>query len=210
MSAPRRARWPSRWSPWGAGRARTSTSSTSAERAFPRASSRFRAATCTRRLRWSRSRTSRGPRDLSPPSPNAWARASCLSAEAMLLLFDIDGTLLHAATDAHRDAMYEAIRSVHSVDPTRLSWSIAPAGRTDPEIMRAILLAAGLSAERIDDRASDVREECCRACARADGVRCLAVATGPFGPDELGQADRVLSDARELRGALEELLVGVG
>ena len=83
-----------------------------------------------------------------------------------MLLFDIDGTLLHAATDAHRDAMHEALLKVHSVQADRMRSPLSPAGRTDPEIMRAILLAAGVSAERIDDRADAVREECCRAYAR--------------------------------------------
>ena len=84
-----------------------------------------------------------------------------------LLLFDIDGTLVSGATDAHRDAMHEALREVHGVDATRvMRRPLAPAGRTDPEIARAILLDAGISAERIDDRADDVRERCCRAYAR--------------------------------------------
>ena len=226
----------------------------------------------------------------------------------MLLLFDIDGTLVSGATDAHRDAMHEALRSVHSVDPARLGRSLlSPAGRTDPEIARTILLDAGISAERIDDRADAVQEECCRAyarlcppdlsstvvpgageliawlsarpdvklglltgnyqpvarlklaragigsyfpsgqgafgsddedraglpaiarrragrvgvphprertlvigdtprdiaCARADGVRCVAVATGPYRADELSDADAVVNNARELRDALE-------
>jgi phosphoglycolate phosphatase-like HAD superfamily hydrolase len=85
----------------------------------------------------------------------------------LLLLFDIDGTLLSGATDAHRDAMHEALRAVHSIDPTRvMRRPLAPAGRTDPEIARTILLDAGISAERIDDRADAVREACCRAYAR--------------------------------------------
>jgi phosphoglycolate phosphatase len=228
----------------------------------------------------------------------------------VLLLFDIDGTLLGAATDAHLDAMHQAIREVHDVDARRVTDPLAPAGRTDPEIMRAILLAAGLSAQRIDERADDVCEACCRtyarlcppdlsqrvlpgvrelldwlgtrdqvtcglltgnyepvarlklaraglgryfpsgqgafgsdaedraalpaiarrragrlgapcpraqtivigdtprdiACARADGVRCLAVATGPFTAAELANADSVAQDAHGLRAALEELL----
>jgi phosphoglycolate phosphatase len=228
----------------------------------------------------------------------------------VLLLFDIDGTLLGAAADAHRDAMYQAILEVHGVDAGRMRSPLAPAGRTDPEIMRAILLAAGLSARRIDERAEDVREACCRAyshlcpqdlsekvlpgvrellewldrsdqvtrglltgnyepvarlklaraglghyfpsgqgafgsdaedraalpaiarrragrlgspqprgqtivigdtprdiaCARADGVRCLAVATGPFTTAELTGADAVAEDAHELRAALEALV----
>jgi phosphoglycolate phosphatase-like HAD superfamily hydrolase len=85
----------------------------------------------------------------------------------VLLLFDIDGTLLSGATDAHRDAMHEALREVHSIDPRRrMNRPLSPAGRTDPEIARTILLDAGVSAERIDDRADDVREACGRAYAR--------------------------------------------
>jgi phosphoglycolate phosphatase len=228
----------------------------------------------------------------------------------MLLLFDLDGTLLKGATDAHRDAMHEALRAVHSVKASQVKINLSSAGRTDPEIMRAILLAAGVSADRIDERADDVREECCRrfaalcppdlshtiipgvpellerlsgmehvtlglltgnyepvariklaragvgryfpsgqgafgsdaedraalpaiarrragavgkpnprpdtivigdtprdiACAAADGVRCVAVATGPFDASELEGADRVAGDAHELRGVLEEMV----
>jgi phosphoglycolate phosphatase len=86
---------------------------------------------------------------------------------SFLLLFDIDGTLVSGATDAHRDAMYEALRVVHSVDANRvMRRPLDAAGRTDPELARAILLDAGISAERIDDRADAVREECGRAYAR--------------------------------------------
>lgn len=85
----------------------------------------------------------------------------------LLLLFDIDGTLLSGATNAHRDAMHEALREVHGIAPTnRALKAVSPAGRTDPEIARTILLDAGVSAERIDDRADAVREQCCRAYAR--------------------------------------------
>jgi phosphoglycolate phosphatase-like HAD superfamily hydrolase len=84
-----------------------------------------------------------------------------------LLLFDIDGTLLSGATDAHRDAMFEALATVHAINPERIKpGTVSPAGRTDPEIARAILLAQGVSAERIDDRMDAVREDCCRAYAR--------------------------------------------
>jgi phosphoglycolate phosphatase-like HAD superfamily hydrolase len=230
----------------------------------------------------------------------------------LLLLFDIDGTLVSGATDAHRDAMHEALRDVHSVDANRVfRRPLKPAGRTDPEIARAILLDAGVSAERIDDRADAVREACCEAyarlcpsnlehtvlpgisellaslsaradlklglltgnyeavarlklaragiggcfpsgqgaygsdaedraalpaiarrragvvgrphsrelttvigdtprdiaCARADGVRCVALATGPFGPEELASADAVAADANALRELLEAELL---
>jgi len=36
------------------------------------------------------------------------------------------------------------------------------------------------------------------ACARADGVRVIAVTTGPYGPDALRHADAVCRDAREV------------
>lgn len=44
------------------------------------------------------------------------------------------------------------------------------------------------------------------ACARADGVRCVAVAGGPYPPEELAAADAVAADARSLLGAIESLL----
>jgi phosphoglycolate phosphatase-like HAD superfamily hydrolase len=85
----------------------------------------------------------------------------------VLLLFDIDGTLVSGAADAHRDAMFEALAEVHGIKPARVGLrSVSLAGRTDPEIARAILLAAGVSAQRIDDRSDEVRDRCCRAYAR--------------------------------------------
>ena len=230
----------------------------------------------------------------------------------MLLLFDIDGTLLSGATREHARALDGAIREVHGVNPDNLRSQIGPAGRTDGEIARLILLDLGVSARRIDERADDVREACCRiyaqicppdlsdhvvpgipdllaflaaregvtlglvtgnfepvarlklaragigrwfparaggfgsdsedraalpgiarrrvgkrtaagssvpredtivigdtprdiACAWADGVRCVAVTTGQYGPDELAAADAVARDAGELRLRLEEL-----
>ena len=83
----------------------------------------------------------------------------------MLLLFDIDGTLVRGATDAHRDALHRALKIVHGVNVEGVGLSISPAGRTDGEIARALLLDCGVSAERIDDRREDVREECCKAYA---------------------------------------------
>jgi len=228
----------------------------------------------------------------------------------LLVLFDIDGTLLSGATDAHLDALHAALRTVHGVDATKLGKLVEPAGRTDGDIARTILLDAGVSAQRIDERAEAVREECCRvyaqlctedlrrsvlpgvqerlewltrrggvivglltgnyepvarlkltraqlgryfpprqgafgsdsddrsmlpaiarrragtrghphpreqtlvigdtprdiACARADGVRCVAVATGPYAVDQLQDADRVAADAAQLRLVLERVL----
>ncbi len=229
---------------------------------------------------------------------------------ATLLLFDVDGTLLADATGPVRDGIREALQRHHGVDATRMSRPLSTSGRTDGEIARAILLDAGVSAQRIDELADDVRRTCCEvcanrypddlsahviggmtellewlagrddvvvglltgnfecvaklklkragigpafasgpgafgsdaedraalpaiarrragqagaphpradtivigdtpedvACARADGVRCIAVATGGHQPAELAGADVVVRDGAELRRALAELL----
>jgi phosphoglycolate phosphatase-like HAD superfamily hydrolase len=44
------------------------------------------------------------------------------------------------------------------------------------------------------------------ACARADMLRCVAVSTGPYGREELRDADAVVSDAAGLKAALAELM----
>ena len=80
----------------------------------------------------------------------------------MLLLFDIDGTLVRLASQAHADALREAIRRIHGVDSSGATGVPSLAGRTDGEISRMILLDAGISAERIDERADEVEEETCR------------------------------------------------
>ena len=230
----------------------------------------------------------------------------------MLLLFDIDGTLLVNAAEAHRDAIYEALGVVHGVtEPDRRGMQVA--GRTDGDIVRALLTHAGISAQRIDERQDDVRVAACAAyprlcpedlsahvtpgmrellqrldaredtmlalvtgnyepiarmklgragigeffprgqggfgsdheqraelpaiarrraadpegdgrpwprsrtiligdtprdiaCARADGVRCVAIATGPFVVGQLGEADAVARDAHELGALLDGML----
>jgi phosphoglycolate phosphatase len=232
----------------------------------------------------------------------------------VLLLFDIDGTLLIKAAGAHREAIHEALRVVHGVaDPD--DRGLQPAGRTDAEIARHLLVGAGVSAARIDERADDVRIAACEtygrlcpddlsdrvapgiadllarlaeregtilslvtgnyepiarvklaaagigahfargqggfgsdhesraelpaiarrragaaggppwprertlligdtprdiACARADGVRVIAIATGPHPAAELTTADAVARDARELGVLLDELSSGPG
>jgi phosphoglycolate phosphatase len=84
----------------------------------------------------------------------------------LLLLFDIDGTLVRRAGAAHADALRAAIHEVHHVDVTRPRVSISPAGRTDGEIARLLLLDAGVSARSIDEHAAEVREACCANYAR--------------------------------------------
>jgi phosphoglycolate phosphatase-like HAD superfamily hydrolase len=206
--------------------------------------------------------------------------------------------------------MRVALREVHGVDTKQIRTEIETAGRTDGEIARAILLDAGISSERIDALADDVRDVCCRsfagrvppdlssavlpgirelldwlidqenvqlalltgnyeqvarlklaragigeaflpgqgafgsdaedrsalpaiarrragtnraphprretvvigdtpqdiACARADRVRCVAVASGSFTRDQLAAADVVVRDADDLREILAELI----
>lgn len=79
----------------------------------------------------------------------------------LLLLFDIDGTLLQMASREHAQALRGACGLVHGVNLDKVE---APslAGRTDGEIARLLLVQAGISPERIDERAQEVRDECCR------------------------------------------------
>lgn len=91
---------------------------------------------------------------------------SSYSLRGALVLFDIDGTLLAGAGEAHMTALYTAINRVHGVHIAGLPPVTARAGRTDGEIARLMLLEAGVSAERIDDRAGQVRDACAREYAR--------------------------------------------
>ncbi len=225
----------------------------------------------------------------------------------MLLLFDIDGTLLLKASLEHVAAMHAALAEVHGVtEPAR----VEAAGRTDVEIARQICVLAGVPAAAFDERLGELldlvsaryaelvpddisarvapgvpdlldalverdehrlslvtgniepvarmklraagigdrfpsghggfasdhedrtflpaiararaavngsphpREDTVVigdtprdiACARADGVRCIAVASGPYPAEELGDADVVVADARSLLGAIDSLV----
>jgi phosphoglycolate phosphatase-like HAD superfamily hydrolase len=229
----------------------------------------------------------------------------------LLLLFDIDGTLLLKASREHAESIHIALRRIHGLQEIP-EGKIEAAGRTDDAIARSILTLAGVSAERIDERAADVRAMACAefslrcpddlsahvapgvpevlerltalddvrlsllsgnlecvarrkldragighffprgqgafgsdsedradlpeiarrraasapgaapyprertvvigdtprdiACARADGVHVIALATGPFRPSDLHGADVVIDMAREIPAALERIL----
>jgi phosphoglycolate phosphatase len=73
----------------------------------------------------------------------------------LLLLFDIDGTLMLKASREHAEALYAALRKIHGLTEIP-SGQVEAAGRTDLAIARSILTLAGVSAEQIDDRARDV------------------------------------------------------
>lgn len=224
-----------------------------------------------------------------------------------LLLFDIDGTLLLRAAEAHKDALHEALARVHHLDPDAIG-EVPTAGRTDLEIARHLLLEAGVPPDHIDRHLDDVRDAACEAyarlcpsdlsatvapgmrellaelasadvglalvtgnlepiarlklsraglgeffpsgqggfgsddedrtqlpavareragdgdgafprertvvigdtpldvlCARADGVHCVAITTGPHGPEDLTGADAVVGDARGVADALRQI-----
>jgi phosphoglycolate phosphatase-like HAD superfamily hydrolase len=83
----------------------------------------------------------------------------------VLLLFDIDGTLMIKASREHAEALYAALKRVHGLAeiPT---GQVEAAGRTDVAIARSVLTLAGVSAERIDAHAHDVQMATCQEYAR--------------------------------------------
>jgi phosphoglycolate phosphatase-like HAD superfamily hydrolase len=105
----------------------------------------------------------------------------------MLLLFDIDGTLLLRASAEHAAALREALASVYGIDPP--AQPISAAGRTDTAIARELAALAGVDGERFDAG----RERFEAACAASFGKRCPA-----------SLADRVAPGMRELLEKLEQ------
>jgi phosphoglycolate phosphatase len=82
----------------------------------------------------------------------------------MLLLFDVDGTLLLGAAQAHKDAFNVAVHEVFGIkDPS--PYRVATPGKTDLQIAREVLLKAGFDARVIDDRIDALGEAWCRAHA---------------------------------------------
>jgi phosphoglycolate phosphatase-like HAD superfamily hydrolase len=89
---------------------------------------------------------------------------------ALLLLFDIDGTLLREAAKEHALALRLALHDVHRIgspegDGAALPRVSAP-GRTDMEIAREIALLCGVDAERFDARRSELMSACLREYVR--------------------------------------------
>lgn len=73
----------------------------------------------------------------------------------MLLLFDIDGTLLIKGADAHAAAVVAALCEVWEVEPPPRAHGVEAAGRTDQAIARDILELAGVPAEQFEARRDD-------------------------------------------------------
>ena len=68
----------------------------------------------------------------------------------MLLLFDIDGTLLLRASAPHAQALMSSMEQVYGVNRLH-SGGVELAGRTDPEIARHFLLLAEVDSKKVDD-----------------------------------------------------------
>lgn len=74
----------------------------------------------------------------------------------VLLLFDIDGTLLIRGAHEHALALHDAIEQTWGVDLRGVGVEVA--GRTDPDIARDILLRGGVDTAHVDERIEAFRE----------------------------------------------------
>jgi phosphoglycolate phosphatase-like HAD superfamily hydrolase len=85
----------------------------------------------------------------------------------VLLLFDIDGTLLLGASAPHAQALISAMEKVYGVSNLH-SGGVDLAGRTDPEIARHYLLLAEVDDKKVDDGFDELNrtavEEFARIC----------------------------------------------
>ena len=88
-----------------------------------------------------------------------------MSAGPLLLLWDIDGTLLQRASTEHARALREAATRVHGLDGLD-QVAAEYAGRTDAAILRDLLRLAGVADEAIDAQAAAVRSASAEAFAR--------------------------------------------
>ncbi|MFN8039741.1 MAG: haloacid dehalogenase-like hydrolase [Acidimicrobiales bacterium] len=79
---------------------------------------------------------------------------SRVPAGSVLVLFDIDGTLVRAGDPAHHDAFDAALVSVFGVEATIAGVPLA--GRLDHQIARDALLAAGVDDDTIDAGLADL------------------------------------------------------
>lgn len=74
----------------------------------------------------------------------------------MLLLFDIDGTLLIRGAHEHALALHDAIEQTWGVDLRAVR--VETGGRTDPDIAREILARGGVDTRLSDERIDEFRE----------------------------------------------------
>jgi phosphoglycolate phosphatase len=122
----------------------------------------------------------------------------------MLLLFDIDGTLLLDAARQHARALYIGMHEVYGLgqadgDPEGMP-KVPAAGRTDLEIARETALLCGCSAEAFADGREALMEICVREYARLvpDDLSACVVS---------GMAE-LLAELADIPGALPALVTG--
>ena len=115
----------------------------------------------------------------------------------LLLLWDIDGTLLQRASVEHAAALHRALREVHGELDTE-SARVTAAGRTDGAIARDILLACGLQTADIDAEVEAVA----RATAAAYEEMCPASLSDKVAPGILDLLPVLHEDAARYRFSL--------
>jgi phosphoglycolate phosphatase-like HAD superfamily hydrolase len=72
-----------------------------------------------------------------------------MAGAPLLLLWDIDGTLLRRASVEHAQALREALTEVHGLEPESVHY-VSYAGRTDGAIARDQLLRGGIDSAAVD------------------------------------------------------------
>ena len=75
----------------------------------------------------------------------------------LLILFDIDGTLVRRAGPHHRQALVDAVRQVTGLETT--TEDIPVHGMLDPDILAEMMRRAGATPERIAAAMPAIREE---------------------------------------------------
>jgi phosphoglycolate phosphatase len=127
----------------------------------------------------------------------AGALGGCCSRENddVLVLFDIDGTLLLGASREHAAALHDALQAVYGVS---VAQRVPAAGRTDTAIARDLAALGGIAAERFDAGLPQFKE----ACASIFAQRCP-----PSLEDRLAPGMRDLLEALAARGDVRCSLV---
>ncbi len=98
---------------------------------------------------------------ISRGSPRSLTRRAPPILHSMLILFDIDGTLLLGTPIAHTEALARAAADVFAVEATAADVvAISPGGRTDQEIARLILRRHGVDDARDHRRARRLEGPC--------------------------------------------------
>lgn len=75
-----------------------------------------------------------------------------------LVLFDIDGTLMRNAGAHHREALVAGIRAVMNLETTL--EGVPTSGMLDRDLIRAMMLAAGVSERQVLRKMSTIVREC--------------------------------------------------